>query len=391
MVVKYVNGDFKDAEVWYDAGRRVLDGDGLAGLPHYRYPPAFAVLIAPLCALGLGPFYFLWYAINVGLFGLLFLLTRSICFPQGQPPPPWYPWLPALLVAPFAVDNLVLGQTNILITVLVYWALLEDSRGRWWRSGIPLGAAIAIKAFPAPLVVYLLYRGRLRASLAAVLSCAFFLLVLPALVRGPQRNLREVEDWRRRVVAPYLSRGEAGDWGQHALDFRNQSLSAVAGRYLTHVDAQVMAKRGRPIFINVADLAPGQVYAAVLGLFAAMSVGFAVACGPRGPLTQTQLAAEYALASLLLLLVSAVSWTYFFVMLLLPVTVSVLLLDARDQLRPGPRRMLQVGFWAVPAAAVLLASDYARALGNLCWAAVLLFLALSVACWDLRRSRPATS
>ncbi len=386
MAGKYVNGDLKDAEVWYEAGRRVLTGKDLAWLPHYRYPPTFAVLISPLCAFGSGAFYFLWYAINLALFGLLLRLSRAVCFPHDQSPPSRYCWLPALLVAAFAVDNLILGQTNILITALIYWALLEDSRGRQWRSGLALGAGIAIKAFPAPLAAYLVCRGRLSAAGCGVLSCLFLLLVLPAPARGFGRNLREVEQWGRRVVMPYLSRGEAGDWGQHAIDFRNQSLAGVARRYLTRTDAQVAATGGDPIFVNLVELSPAQANAVIVGVFALLGIGFVGACGWQRPQDRAQRAAEYALVTALLLLVSALAWTYFFVMLLLPVTVCLRFLDRREELRPRTARMLRAALWAVGGAAVLLVSDYARALGSLCWATAIVALAIGVACRDVRRS-----
>ena len=77
MAGKYLHHDFKDAEVWYDAGRRVLKGWTLANLPHYRYPPTFAVLVAPLCALGFAPFYFAWYVINLWLFGAMVVLSMA--------------------------------------------------------------------------------------------------------------------------------------------------------------------------------------------------------------------------------------------------------------------------------------------------------------------------
>jgi len=391
MAGKYVHHDFKDAEVWYDAGRRVLEGRTLANLPHYRYPPTFAVLVAPLCALGFAPFYFAWYLINLWLFGVSGALARGICRPSAQHVPRRYRWLPMLLVAAFAIDNLILGQTNILIMALVYLTFRDDLRNRQWRAGIPLGAAIAIKAFPAPLLAYFLFRLRLRLVASALLSCAFFLLLVPAPVRGFQRNLREVSDWGQRVAMPYLSRGQAGDWGQHALDFGNQSLPGVVRRYLTRVDAQVMARESAPIYVNVADLSSRETNLVVLGLFAILGFGFVAACGLRRPRSQVELAGEYALATVLLLLVSALSWTYFFVMLLLPVIVALRLLEDGKPLTRLSVWGLRVALWGLVAATILLASHYGRALGNLCWASILFFFALAMARRDLRTPSPATS
>ncbi|NIR00521.1 MAG: DUF2029 domain-containing protein, partial [Gemmatimonadales bacterium] len=350
MVGKFAHGDYKDAEVWYDAGRRVLSGDTLAGLPHYRYPPTFAVLVAPFAALGFPPFFFLWYALNVGLFGVALRTAGAIVFPPHQAVAARHYWLPGLLVGVFAIDNLFLGQTNILIMSLLYLSFLQDSRGREWHAGLPLGAAIAIKAFPAPLLAYFLFRTRLRLVTAALLTCAFFLFVLPAPARGFQRNLREVVEWGKRVALPYVSRGQAGDWGQHSLDFGNQSLPAVARRYFTYVDAQVMAREAAPIYVNVADLSSQHANLVVLALFAGLCVGFTAACGLRRRRSQLARAVEYAIATVLLLLVSALSWTYFFVMLLLPAVVAMRLLEGRQLLGRVSVWAVRVALWGLVAA-----------------------------------------
>lgn len=390
MIGKFIRGDFKDAEVWYDAGRRVLLGKTLADLPHYRYPPTFAVLIAPLCALGFAPFYFFWYLINLWLLALSVRLARALAPPlSGRAPLPYH-GLPLLLTLVCAIDNLILGQTNILIMLLIYWSFLEDSRNRQWISGLPLGAAIAIKAFPAPLLAYFLYRRRLRVAAAALLSCAFFLLLYPAPARGFRRNLREVTAWADRVALPYLSRGQAGDWGQHALDFGNHSLPAVARRLLARADASVAARGDEALYVNIAELPGSTVNWILAAAFATLALAFLAACGRRPPATQTERAVEYSLAVILLLLVSALSWTYFFVTLLLPIIVALSLLRERDRLRPTSLRALQISLWALVAATLFLwpaarLTQYARAAGILCWATLALFVGLAFARWNLRR------
>lgn len=401
MVGKLRKGDYKDTEVWYEAGRRVLTGDTLAGLRSYRYPPAFAVVIAPLCLFPLPAFFLVWYGLSLGLFFVSLRLAAAILGADGRPAPtpgrsPALPirqhWAAAALMSVLAVDNLFLGQTNILVMALVHWALLEVARGREWRAGFPLAAAIAVKAFPAPLLAYFAYRRHWRAGAATLLSCLFFFLFLPAPVRGPVRNYRETAEWWQRVVAPYLSRGKAGDWGQHALDFGNQSLQAVVHRYLTRVNAYVMARRPQAtMYVNVADLSARQVNWIVLALFALLAASFVAACGWRRPAAGLHRAAEYSLAIILVLLVSALSWTYFFVMLLLPAAAAVQLLHRPGLLADASRWSLRSGLWALVGAIVLLVNARARALGSLCWATLILYAGLALACRDLRRAQDAAA
>jgi len=387
MVGKFLRHDYKDAEVWYDAGRRVLAGETLAGLPHYRYPPTFAVLVAPLTALGFAPFFFLWYGLNVGLFGASVRLAWRLVGVDGGGPRPQLCWAPLALGAVYAIDTLFLGQTNILIMALVYWAFLADLRGRQWTAGGPLGAAIAIKVFPVPLLAYFLYRRRYGVVASGVLWSLFFLFVLPGVVRGFGRNAQEVGEWSDRVAVPFVSHGRAGDWGQHSLDFGNQSLPAVARRFLTRVNAQVAAREGPGIYVNIAELGDRATSAIVLGLSLLLALVFAYACGWRATDDPVRRATEYALATTLLLLTSALSWTYFFVMLLAPTTAAVLLLGERERLGRWPERMLQASLMGLGAATVLLASQYARAVGCVFWASLLLFVSLVVAAVELRRGQ----
>ena len=419
MVGKFLHHDYKDAEVWYEAGRRALEGRSLAGLPHYRYPPTFAVLVAPLAALGFGPFFFVWYGVNVGLFGVSVWLTGEMVLPKRRRPHPLPPLrarrggaddrgeddretrgevphasasrlspslaVPAALVAVYAIDTLFLGQTNILIMALVYWAFVEEARGRQWAAGLPLGAAIAIKVFPAPLLLYFAFRLRWRVVAAAVLCGMFLLFVLPGAARGFERNFREMADWGNRVALPFVSRGQAGDWGQHSLDFGNQSLTGVAGRLLMAVNAQVAAREGPDIYVNVADLDAAQVRRVVLAVSLALGLVLVLAIGWRRPADGLRQSTEYALAVTVLLLTSALSWTYFFVMLLLPATVAVELLGERERMGRMSAGMLKAALLGVGAATVLLASQHARALGCVFWASLLVFAALALAARRLRR------
>jgi len=387
VAATFSRGEVGDAPTWYEVGRRALAGESLVGLPEYRYPPTFAVLISPLTVLPFPLFFFVWYAINLGLFFESTRLALRLSFSAAEKIPAWCYWLPGLLVSVFAIDNLILGQTNILIMVLIYWSLLEISRGRGWLAGVPLGAAIAIKAFAVPQLVYFIYRRQVGALASGLLSLAFFLWLVPAPVRGFHRNLVEVNLWARRVVVPYLAHGTPGDWGHHGLDYENQSLCAQIRRLLTPVDAYPQERHSlTPLRVNVAHLNERETNAALGVWFALLSAVFAGACGWQRPIDKKQEVVEYALVTVFVLLVSAIAWTYFFVTLLLPVTASLALLHSEDRLSKASAWALRLALGGLVLATVLLLGARIRALGNLCWATVLWFAALALVCRDLRRS-----
>jgi hypothetical protein len=314
----------------------------------------------------------------MALFGLLIRMALRLAWTSDQAIPSRMYWLPALVALAYALDNLFLGQTNILMTAMIYWTFLELARGREWRAGGVLGASVAMKVFTFPLIAYLLYRGRWRALAGTLVAVAFFLLLLPAPVRGFHRNLDEVKDWGNRVVAPYLTRGEAGDWGQHALDFGNQSLPSVLNRLLRPVDAGVEARGSKAWYVNLASLPESQINVIVVIAFGLLAAVFMLAGGwKRDP---RRFVIEAAMATILLLLVSAIAWTYFFVALLFPAAVALALIH--QGIRP---RLLTVALWMQAVAVALLGSSHARAWGSVCWAALMLYLALAAACWSSRR------
>jgi hypothetical protein len=157
------------------------------------------------------------------------------------------------------------------------------------------------------------------------------------------------------------------------------------------VDVSVAARQERAMYVNVAGLTESQVNWVVLALFGVLGIGFVAACGRR-PGSAQERAVEYSMAVVLTVLVSALAWTYFFVMLLLPVTTAIWLLRTREGLRPATPWVLRAALWGLAAATVLLwpaarPTQYVRAVGSLCWAALALFVGLALARIDLRRAR----
>ena len=391
MVVKLLRHDVKDAEIWYRVGRRVLLGQPILRIPDFRYPPAFGVFVAPLCLFGLSGFFLAWYALNMGLFLLsVRWALRLVWPPAGGPAPARLHWVPALLVAVYALDNFFVGQTNIWVTFFLYWSMVELIRGREWRAGLPFAVTVATKAFTLPWIAYLIYRRHWRAAASVVLACVFFFLLLPAPFRGFSRNLAETVDWGRRVVEPYLTKGQAGDWGQHALDYEDQSLQAVLHRLLTPVNASLLVKKEAPFHVNFANFSEAAVNGTLLGLLALLAGGMVVACGLRPGHDPRLRGAELGLSVIVLMLASGLAWNYFFVMLLLPITAALAFLYRPEGVRAGTLRLLRAALYVHGIAVVLqwraLDGPYIRALGSICWAAVLLFLALALACWDLRHA-----
>ncbi len=92
------------------------------------------------------------------------------------------------------------------------------ARGRDARAGVWLGLATALKAFPALLLLYVVYQRRWRAAATGV-GVALGLSVCALLLSGVSGALTSAQVW--------LANSSTGGWVLHP---RNQSLPALLGR-----------------------------------------------------------------------------------------------------------------------------------------------------------------
>lgn len=181
-----------DFSVYYEGGRTALHGGSLydlgvdttlfADMP-FTYSPFAAALFAPLSLLGKGFAIVAWTVLNTGcLVGLVWLslsmmnvqpIRRRLTLTLG--------WTVAVLVLDPVLLNLLVGQINIVIALLVLIDLSPYLPARW--RGIMLGVAAGIKLIPLIFVVYLFVTGRrgtaVRAGLTFLGTVAVGFLALP--------------------------------------------------------------------------------------------------------------------------------------------------------------------------------------------------------------------
>lgn len=198
----------QDLDAYLSAGRAIWQGQPLyatflhhpfpdpALRPAYIYPPAFALLVAPLAALPDAAANVIWLLIGQAALAAAVILTL-----RWLRPPAWA--VTAILCAtltfyPLWIDS-VQGQANLLVLLLVAAGVAGIVQGKP-RFGIALGAAVALKLTPIILLVWLLLDRRFReaawmiGALAALTTAAalvrfhdtlvFFGQVLPALSKG---------------------------------------------------------------------------------------------------------------------------------------------------------------------------------------------------------------
>ncbi len=282
--------------------RVAADRLGIARQHYYIYPPFFAVAAAPLSFLPFGAARLAWLALDLAMgagWVVLYLAWRRrdgttagtleiglIAVTLGLE------FLPLIWA-------LAIGQTTILLMLLLAGSILLAKRGRDVPAGLLLGAATAIKLTPALLIVYFAWRGRAR--LAAWGAATFVACSLGAVAAlGPAVNVRFYTE-----IVPMMSGG--------TVYFLNQSLAALFDRLVSAGDVRQVALASSGAARALAALGSA-------ALLVATAFGFARSrwSGEGRAPDGLGMDLEVSAVLLLTLLISPISWSHHYVLALIP-------------------------------------------------------------------------
>lgn len=208
-----VSRKMPDLEVYWRAAVRARAAEPLYRIEdqHYqfKYLPAFAVLAVPGGALPLHAAKAAWYVISIALVVALLTLSPSL-LPERRRPA-WLLVAAALVaMAKFLAHEVLLGQVNTLLAVLVVAAVLAMRRSKEAAAGLLIALAIVVKPYAVIFLPWLLARRRWTAAAAAGVSLGG-LLTMPALVYGWAGNIALHQAWWRTVTtstAPNLANAD---------------------------------------------------------------------------------------------------------------------------------------------------------------------------------------
>jgi hypothetical protein len=197
-----VRHEMIDFITWRQAVVRSLHAESLYrvedGHYQFKYLPMFALIMAPFGVMGPEAGKVLWFAILVAL--LTALLRGAIAaLPARRLPAATLGWITGLLMAKFYAHELVLGQTNLPLAVLLLGALVAAQHDRPSLAGALTGLAVFVKPYALILVPWLLAAHGWSAAISAGAVVAAG-LVLPAVVYGWTGNLDLLRDWARTVT-----------------------------------------------------------------------------------------------------------------------------------------------------------------------------------------------
>jgi hypothetical protein len=265
----------------------------LYNLPH---PPAYLLLIGPFALLPVAWGAALWDVGALAALALaLALIARELRLRVGL-------WRLGLLLVllifwPPLLNTLLEAQVSPVLLLLFTLAWRAARRGQSGWAGAWLGIATGIRLFPGLALLYFLLRRDWRALGMAAATCALSeLLALPLVgVDG---------------FIAYITREAPSTGAEWLINPHNVSLWGLAGIVLA-------GSPGHPAVIAAASLARPAAQALVLALVAML--GALTLRRRQLPFTQDE--GTFLAYLPAMLLASPLTWTHYFVFLLLPVIV----------------------------------------------------------------------
>jgi hypothetical protein len=372
-----------DYKLWYDTGQHVLAGREIyffrSGKYDFMYPPPCALFLAGASSLGQGGLILLLVAINSVAWFYSARLSALLAGGDKGAKNVWLFLLPSLLVIVYIWSSYHLGQPSLVLLALMLGAFVALRAKKEILAGGLIAVAAAIKAFPILAIVYLLYRRYWTAAASLVVTLVFLILVLPAPFRGFEQAWRDIQKWSAGMLI--YSEAKVGQRPMRSYTWKNQSLIGVANRLLRHVDADAASAPHTPIYVNFADLKFPIVNMIVIGVALMLGALFVAAMPHRDIPTAESDAIEFSLLLLLMLMVTPLSFGYFYSWLMLPFAA----ITQRILAGKGSARL----WWCLPALALLalglLFPRGAQLYGNTFFATLLLFTGLSIELLRLKR------
>ena len=322
---------------------------------HYLYPPLFAMLVAPLASLDPQWQVVIWFGISVlagcgcvwecrRLSAWLDLADR-VDSPGSKSAGSTFPvallWITAATILLPVLNCLQRGQLGIVLLYLLLLGmrLAITARNGWTAAagGIVLALPVAIKLTPALPVAFFCWQSLIVAPHSPNRTAAWkraggviggvaiglflFILAVPSVVVGPTCNAEYLSSWIHRVAAN-RDVGMLNDFNVHS--GRNQSLtnaayllgnstaSVLRGAVKTGVIDEDNWKTDQPLNTPMDQPAAHVVLLGlrILLLFLLLAAGW-MAARDGGPLAMS---AAFALACMLTLLVSPLSWAHHYVL-----------------------------------------------------------------------------
>jgi hypothetical protein len=334
------HGKTKDYGLWYWAGQQVLKGGPLyPGDIHeyfeFIYPPLPAILLAIPSWFGKIALYTVLSILNIVAWWYTGMLSNAMTG-SGRTPGPWLEALPAVVTVTFVFDMFDLGQPNLVLLAMMLYGFWSLQHQRSWLAGFMFALATAIKVFPIAVLPYLVWRRKWGAAVATVAFTGMLLYIVPAPIRGFERNAAEVKTWYQGMVGSSSEKG-FGQRDEQNWSWVNQSLIAVTHRLVRPINYNQEDPNKPPRTMNVIDVDYRTANWIVLALSALLGLGFVAVMPRQARRTARSDAEELGILFCLMTVASPLARQYYFMWLFFPMTVLMhrAAFDERANVRLG--------------------------------------------------------
>jgi len=304
-----------------------LDSEDIYQQHNFPYPPIMAMLLEPLMRLPPIAGSLCWFFMKLGMTALALFWIFRLVEAAEQPFPPWAKAVTVLLCLRPITGDLTHGNVNLYILLLVVACLFAFHERKDWLAGLVLALGISCKVTPALFVPYFLWKRTWKTLAGCAIGMLLFLVILPGMRLGFERNLTLLRHWTDNMVAPFVMQGAVTS------DHLNQSLPGLMFRLVTHSPSGHDPLGIRPEYDNILSLDSRLAGLLIRGCMIAFAGLVVWSC--RTPIRARhgwRLAAEFSLVVVGMLIFSERTWKHHCVTLALPFAVLTYFLGV---CRPG--------------------------------------------------------
>ena len=287
------------------------------GKNEYPNPPIMAIILRPFVELPPVAGAMAWFYAKV----LMAVLSAIWVFRLVSTAMPDGSKAGAILLAlPAVMGDLTHNNVNIFILFLLAGCLELYRRGHDTASGLVLGLSIACKVTPLLFLAYFIWKRAWVVAVGCVMGMALWLVVVPGLTFGWNRNTELLTDWYRLMIERPVLKGEV------TTEHPNQALPGFVYRLFTHSPSYIAYEKTPegdiPVpgdYHNLVDIGRPTAWVVVKGLTVAFCLAVVLLCrAPRTERSGWRFAAECGLIVLGMLLLSERTWKHHAVILLIP-------------------------------------------------------------------------
>jgi hypothetical protein len=201
--------------------------------------------------------------------------------------------------------------------------------------------------FPVAVLPYLVWRRRWASAASMGIFLVIFLLLVPAPIRGYQRNVDELRTWYHAMVGSSSEKG-FGQRDEQNWSWVNQSIIAMTHRLTRPINYNQNEPDLPARTMNLVDVDFKTANWIVLGVSLLIGLGFIAVIPPLSRLTPRSNAEELGILFCLMTIASPLARQYYFMWLFFPMTVLM------HRAAFDPRPHVRGATWAVLAVAGLL-------------------------------------